>query len=256
MVRAEIIRRKILLFAVVLTASMAVSNASAESDDFGLWLSAGAEKRIDKRWSVGIEGEFRTRDNGCTADRWSVGIDGEYKISGWLRASAGYTLLYDNNEGKMTYDSDGSYKHRRPSYWGARHRVAVSLTGRAKAGDFTFSLRERWQYTYRPEKTTSRYDYVDEAWESKTIKGKGRNVLRSRIKIDYDTPGCGIDPYASAEMFNAWSLQKTRYTVGVEYGITKHHTVGLAYIWQDVRDDDDDNDTDSHIISVNYIFKF
>lgn len=245
-----------LRYAVVLAVTSLGQGVFAETDDFGMWVSAEAEMRIDKKWDIGISGEFRSRDNSGEVDRWAFGVDGEYKIVKWLRASAGYTLLYDNNREKTTYYTDGSSKHWRPSYWGVRHRFSMSLTGRTKAGRFTFTLRERWQYTYRPEKNTKRYDFSESSWEEKTVRGKGRNVLRSRLRASYDTPHCGIDPYVSAEFFNAWSLYKTRYTLGVEYNVTKKHALGIAYIFQDVENDDDDNDTDSHIISVSYKFKF
>lgn len=230
--------------------------AAAQSDDFGLWLSAGAEKKIDKKWSVGVEGEFRTRDDCGEVARWSIGIDGEYKIADWLKASAGYTLLYDNNNDKVTYHSDGTENNWRPSYWGIRHRFNVSLTGKVRLGDFSVSLRERWQYTYRPEKTTDRYDYDNEKWEETQVRGKGRNVLRSKLKIDYDIPKSSLTPYADVELFNAWSLQKTRYTIGTDWKLTKKHVVGIYYRYQDVNNDKDDDDPSSHIIGVEYKFKF
>ncbi|MBQ2195617.1 MAG: DUF2490 domain-containing protein, partial [Prevotella sp.] len=74
----------------------------AQSDDFGIYSTLSVEKKIDKKASVGVEAEMRTRENLSTFDRWSIGVDGSYKLTKWLKASAGYTLLYDNNE-KTTY---------------------------------------------------------------------------------------------------------------------------------------------------------
>lgn len=230
--------------------------AHAEGDDVGLWTSIGAEKKLSKQWSIGIEGEFRTRNDLKTADRWDIGVDGEYKVAKWLRASAGYTLLYDNNKEKITYNNDGSYNNWRPSYWGVRHRFNISLTGRIDAGRWTFSLRERWQYTYRPSKTTERYDFDNSWWEDKTVKGKGKSVLRSRLKVDYNIPKCKVDPHAEVELFNSWGLQKTRVTVGGDWKVAKQHTISFAYAYQNVGDDDDDNDPNSHIIAVGYKYKF
>lgn len=240
---------------LLLAALVMASPSRAQGDDFGLWVSAGAEKKIDKKWSVGLEGEFRTRDNVSSVDRWSVGLDGEYKVADWLKASAGYTLLYDNVE-KTTYNSDGSENNYYPSYWRLRHRFNVSLTGKVKIGDVGISLRERWQYTYRPELTTERYDYDNSQWEDKTIKGKGKNVLRSKLKVEYNIPKVKVTPYADMEFFNAWSLEKTRYTVGADCKLKKMHTVGLFYRYQDVNGDDEDNDGNSHILGVEYKYKF
>lgn len=239
------------LLAVLLLTPM---GAAAQSD-FGIWYGAGAEKKISKKWSAEVDGEFRTRNNTRTADRWDVGLAVEYKIAKGLKASAGYNLLYDNNVEEITRHADGGYNNWRPSYWGTRHRIHADLTGSVDVGRVKLSLRERWQYTYRPAKTTSRYDFDNAQWENTEVSGKGRNVLRSRLQAAWDIPHCKVDPYANAELFNSWSLTKTRYTVGADWKITKHHAVGLYYRYQDVRDNDE-NEPDEHIIGASYKFKF
>lgn len=243
----------LLLTALCLTLA---DDARAQGDDFGMWYEASAQKKINDKWSADVDVEFRTRNDAKTADRWSLGVGGEYKVTKWLKASAGYTLLYDNNREKLTYNDDGAYNNWRPSYWGVRHRVNVALTGSMDIGRWTLSLRERWQYTYRPEKTTERYDFDNRCWEDKTVKSKGRNVLRSRLKVDYNIRKCKVDPYADVELFNAWDVQKVRYSIGADWKVAKGHTVGLAYSYQHATDDDEDGDADSHIIGVSYKFKF
>ena len=49
---------------------------------------------------------MRTRDHLKAVDRWSVGVSVSYKLLSWLKASAGYTLLYDNFERISYYDED------------------------------------------------------------------------------------------------------------------------------------------------------
>jgi len=223
-------------------------------DDFGMWYSVGAEKKIDKKFSVGAEVEFRTRNDSKTVDRWTGAIDASYKLLPWLKASAGYKFLYKNNKEKITYNSDGNYNNWRPSYWGNRHRFFADLTASVKTGDFEFSLRERWQYTYRPEATTTRYDFDNSKWEDTTVSGKGKNVLRSRLQVEYDIPNCKITPYANVELYNAWSIEKTRYTLGADWKLTKQHVLGAYYRYQSINDDDDE--PNGHIIGLSYKFKF
>lgn len=242
--------RKAILFLLILMPLM----ASAQSDDFGIWTSVGAEKKVNKKFAVDVEAEYRTRDNSGTSDRWSFGVGARYKLTSWLRASAGYTLLYDHND-KTTYKASGKV-NKEAVFWGTRHRFNVTLTALQKFGDLKLSLRERWQYTYRPEKTIQRYDVDDEEWESKTYRGKGRNVLRSRLQADYNIPKSHLTPYVSAELFNAWSVQKTRYTVGLEWDINKHNGLEAYYRYQNVRNDDDDNEPNRHILGIGYTFKF
>ena len=234
--------------------------AFAQSDDFGIWYSLGAEKKISKNLSIGAETEFRTRNDAKTADRWSTGIEAEYKIIKGLKASAGYTFLYDNNMEKLSYNYDAtgavaSLNNWRPSYRSFRHPFSVSLQGSKTFGRLGISLRERWQYTYRPEKNLNRYDFDNAHWEAKPIKSKAKNVLRSRLQLDYDIPNWKADPYTSVEFTNAWNVQKVRYTLGADYKLKKAHTFSFYYRYQDIRDNDE-TEPDMHIIGVGYKFKF
>lgn len=231
--------------------------SAAQSDDFGVWTSVGVEKKINKKVSVGLEAELRTRDDVSELDRWSVGLDGQYKITKWLKVSAGYSLLNDNNR-KITYKETNGKPNKLAEYWGVRHRFNVSLTGSRKFGNLQVSLRERWQYTYRPSKTIDqRWDYDDEEFDNKpkTYNARGKNVLRSRLQLSYDIPNCHVEPYVSAEAFNAWSVEKMRYTAGADWKISKKHAVGIYYLYQSVHDDDD-NEPNRHVLGVEYKFKF
>lgn len=283
-------RNKINKVTIVVMMLLCPLGSFAQSDDFGAWFSAGVVKKIDKRFNVGVEAEYRLRDDLKTSDRWSVGVDADYKLTNWLKASVGYTFLNDNNEknDKYTYfdseddiDEDtgepyGYYGKVKkivinPNYWGKRHRFNVSLTGSIDIGRLNVSLRERWQYTYRPAKTVTRetYEYsysLDGVLyddypiinnEEKTYKGKGKNVLRSRLMLEYNIPHCKVDPFVSVETYNAWSLYKTRYTIGADWKIAKPQTLSFYYRYQHVKGSDDfDSDPNMHIIGLGYKYKF
>lgn len=254
------------IFCMVVVA-MAAATAMAQ-DDFGTILSVEAEKKVTKKFSVGLEAEMRTRDDVKSIDRWSGGLQVAYKVLPWLKVSAGYTYLYDNNE-KISYYEEGDGKvtkgivnvgdpKKRGEYWGSRHRFNVSLTGSKKWGDFELSLRERWQYTYRPEYTVDqRYSYYDEEWdgEEHTYRGKGKNVLRSRLAAEYKIRYIPMTPFASVEAFNAWNLEKMRYTVGADWRITKKHVVSLYYRYQHV-DSSSEDEPNRHSIGLSYKVKF
>lgn len=228
----------------------------AQGDDFELWTSVGVSKKINERWNIGAEVEMRTRNDSKTLDRWDGGIEAEYKLSKIFELSAGYVFLYDNNKEKISYHSDGSYNNWRPHYWATRHRVNFAVTAGKDFGRFSVSLREMWQYTYRPEKTNDRYDFDNEYWENTTVNGKGKNVLRSRLEIDYNIKHCKVNPYVSAEIYNGWSLEKSRYTLGADWKFDKRNSVGMFYRYQNVNGSDDDNDYNSHIIGLAYKHKF
>jgi len=241
---------------IALSAAICPTTARADSDDMGLCLTAGASHKLNKRWSVGGEVEFRSRNDFKTADRISVGVNAGYKLMKGLKASAGYSLLVDNNMEHITFNDDYSYNNWRPSYWGVRHRFNVSLTGSIDIQRVSISLRERWQYTYRPHKMTDNFDFDEALWETVEVRGKGKNVLRSKLQVDWNIPHCKFDPFASVEFYNAWELEKTKLTVGVDYNINKTHYFEAFYRYQKPNEDDDDNEINSHIIGLSYTFKF
>jgi outer membrane autotransporter protein len=84
----------------------------------------------------------------------------------------------------------------------------------------------------------------------------GKNILRSRLQVEYDKKGLAVTPYANVEFFNAWSLQKTRFHVGLDWKVSKQHSLGLFYRYQKVRDDEDDVEPNRHMIGFGYKFKF
>lgn len=225
---------------------------SAQSDDFGMWGELNIEKKLSDKWSLGGGLEYRSRDNVKTTDRFSVGIDASYKITDWLKASAGYSLLddhrYKENEKGTKY----------ADYWGLRHRFNVSLTASHSFGKLNVSLRERWQYTYRPEKTVQRYytsassHEAGEEADEHTYSGKGKNVWRNRLQLKYKL-NTTWRPYANAEMYVANGIDKMRYAAGTEIRLNKNHSFDVKYMYQHPYGDD--SESNRHIIAIGYTLK-
>ena len=59
----------------------------------------------------------------------------------------------------------------------------------------------------------------------------------------------------SIELYNAWQTDKIRYTIGIDKSIKKHHVIGLYYRYQNIINNDEDN-SDCHILGINYKYKF
>ena len=235
-----------LVLAFVLLASVEVK---AEGDDFGIWTEVGVEKKISKKLSLDGGVEMRTRDNVKTVDRWSGSVGASYKLTDWLKASAGYTFLYDNNE------KWNDKQTKVANYWGVRHRFNVSLTGSYSFGNLSVSLRERWQYTYRPEKTVERTKVSNGNVEDKTYSGKGKNVWRNRLQLKYKVSSMWR-PYVNGETYVAGSgLDKYRLSAGTEIRLSKKHSFDVHYLFQKSCDDDDD-EGNRHIVGFGYTFKF
>lgn len=231
--------------------------AVAQSEG-GLIAGAEVERKVNKQLSVSVEAELRTRNNFKTMERWSLELGASYKFNKWLKADAGYTLLNTNFREDINYKSSGAYNNWRPSYWGIRHRVHASLTGTYKfQNNLRLSLRERWQYTYRPEKTVTRWDFDNSCWEDKVRVGKGKNQLRSRLQLEYDKKKALLTPYASVELYNSWAVEKIRYTIGTDINVTKSHAFNVFYRFQNMKNvEENEYDPDMHYIGVGYKFKF
>ena len=74
----------------LLSAVLPVASLFAESDtdevsdtpenDFGAWVSVGAEKKLLKGLEIGVDAEYRLSDNLKRTDRWSVGASVSYRV--------------------------------------------------------------------------------------------------------------------------------------------------------------------------------
>lgn len=236
-------------------------------DDFGTLISVSGEKKLSKTITLGMEAEMRTRDNMKTVDRWLGGVSVSYKLTSWLKMAASYQFLYDNNERISYYDEDdGKVKKgivnigdpkKRAQYWGPRHRFNLSLTGSYKIGNVGLSLRERWQYAYRPKHTVEeRWSFYDEDWdgEEHTYSAKGKHQLRSRLQATYKIKNFPATPYVNVEFFNAMDLEKTRINVGADWKINKKNEITTFYRYQTVHGDD--SEVDIHLIGLEYKVKF
>ena len=244
-------RKRLILLVLLLAVLMP---PALQADDSGLILSAGASRKIRKGLNVDVEAEFRSRNDFRTAERVNLGASVSYKLLPWLKASGGYNLLIENNREEITYNDDLSYNHWRPSYWGLRHRFNVTLTASYKVRRVEFSLRERWQYTYRPSKTIDNFDFDEGMWEDHEVRGKGKNVLRSRLQVEWDIPRCKYDPYASVEFHQSRYLDKTRFIAGVAHTIKKTHSFKLYYRYQ--LTGSHSSDPNIHMLGLGYTYKF
>ena len=249
-------KRLIILLLAVVTA---LPRLYAQSES-GMILGLEVEKKINKQLGVSLEADYRSRNDFKTSDRWSVGLNADYKLAKWLKADAGYTYLNTHFGEKIT---KGASKTKwRPSYWGPRHRFHASLGADYKVwSNLRVSLRERWQYTYRPEKGVERWKIYEKpktkALDADYVReSKDKHQLRTRLQVEWDQKRAMFTPYANVEFYNSMAIEKIRYTVGTDIKITKQHSFGLYYRFQDMRNSDaEDADPDMHYFGVGYKLK-
>ncbi len=184
----------------------------------------------------------------------TYGIDKYKAKKGKWRMSEATLLLMAVIGGTQTYHKNGTVNKIVPSYWWPRHRFLVGATGSYSFGRLGLSLREMYQYTYRPKATDKKYDTDTEEWSD--VKSKSQHLLRSRFQLTYRLKHTPLTPFGSVELYHGdGGLQKTRYTLGSNIQIAKHHNLKLYYRYQDLCSHDDD-DFNTHVLGIGYTYAF
>lgn len=179
-------RTRHLLALLMLTAAQAVF---AQSDDFGFDLSLkGQKKLMDKKLTLGVEGNFRSQDNSQKAERYSLSVGAKYKLFDnkkwsltggleythmWVQDLAEYDAKYEKKYDYYNKDQNGliqkvdeeaydgssgipplykgfntGYNYTH-SHWRQRDRYSVSVGLKYQPNKrWTFSLVEMVQYTH------------------------------------------------------------------------------------------------------------
>ena len=253
------------------------ANAQSGEDEFGVWATVEASKKINKKFKFVADAELRTYDFVNNVERATVGAKFEYKILKWLKANVGYSFMYTHEPEETSIkdqieDEEGNVFNEYNidhEYWTIRNRFYLTASGEYKVGRFEFGLRERLQYTRTSSATVNetkyRYDLgmdpilstEDNEWivttEPELKDAKHNLTLRSRLSVKYDIPNCKINPFASVELYtrlDEWKgCDKVRYRIGGSYKINKKNSISLYYLYQDVNDIDE---ADGHAIGFEY----
>lgn len=235
---------------IILQILLCIASTYAHSQE--LWTSAEMKFGIAGKLSGNIGGEYRTNDGLSGTERWTASAGLDYKICSWLKVSADYKYLYRYIESRTT--NKGNIVS---DYWQPRHRAGIALTGSYRWNRFTFSLRERYQYTYRPEQSVAKWDGDDgSAKDDEVIEAKVKHTVRSRLKVEYDIRKSPFKPFVSCELYSlpasGFSYDKSRFTAGTEYKINKKHSLSAFYRYVDSSDEDE---VAGHVIGIGYKFK-
>lgn len=216
-----------------------------------LWTSAEMKVGVTDGLKLYAEGEYRTHDGLSATERWAVSAGADYKLCRYLKMTAGYTYIRQQTQAEITRKGNII-----PAYWQSKHRVSLALTGSYEWKRFAFSLRERYQYTFRPELYVPKFD--DDGVTPKDdelVTTKHKHVLRSRLEIEYNIAKSRFSPFVSGELYHSFSgmtFEKSRWTAGTEYKFNKKHAMEVFYRYVNQGDDDEPG---GHVIGVGYRFK-
>lgn len=259
--------------------------AQARGDDFGLWTEINVAKSLPHDLELSFEGEYRMEDHLRKTDRIGGTLSLGYKATKFMKLKVGYALLcgYNSEERKDKYTNDVQdpffYEgyNLTESYWSLRHRFKADVTFDKKFFKWLkVSLRERYQYTYRPEQEVPRlkyrginnqtpsgdYEFIPSPGSPESdpdVKHEKRtHMLRSRLEFQYDRKKCNWKPFVSFEVYNnlGQQMKTDEYKVmcGTDYKISKQHKVSMSYLYN--TDMEAHPYESRHVLIVGYSFDF
>lgn len=79
-----------IILAVLLTFVFVALSKAQTTHDLGMWISAGAEKKLSTDWNAGIGTQLRTKHKCEYFDRWKLDIYSMYRIHRHFKFGAAY----------------------------------------------------------------------------------------------------------------------------------------------------------------------
>lgn len=211
-----------LLFTIWWVAGSGAVMAQTSDNDFGVSANLAIEKKLNRRTSIGVEGEFRTQDNSRKTERVVAGVSLDHKFYSSkhfeVKGALGYEYhwtqtmpefentykdVYEEKERHIVYEdlpniygdfepkgfNQGYNKgynkgyNQTDSYWRQRSRTNASLAFVWKPNKrFSLSLKETLQYTHYRTVSYVRTEYREKYREKYRLKER---VLSS--DFDYRT---------------------------------------------------------------------
>lgn len=215
---------------ILILSGLAISGYS-QKDDFGIWYGISAEFKIIRKLDLDLSTCVRTFDNASKVEEAFLEAGLSYKFNKYLAAGGAYRFT-ENNDGNDLFH--------------IRHKWFLDVKGSLPVGNFDLTGRVRFQERYK----TYFKDEEDRIPDSH---------VRCRLKVQYDIPSFPVNPYVSAEVFLpvfaeiSRKVDKNRFVLGLEYNISKKHSVEAEYIFQR---DYLPHLSDINILSLNYNINF
>ena len=156
------------------------ASAWNESAAFGARFSAEADYKLRRGLHAFVSEELRF-GGANLFDRSYTEVGMSYKIADYLKTSVSYTAIavYESEITELDQNT------QMVKYWYEwRHRLTADIMGTLKAGQWRFSIRERFQCTYKAAELNN-YQQPQTAL-----------VLRSRLKASYKFRAVPLQPYA------------------------------------------------------------
>jgi hypothetical protein len=175
-----------------------ISNAQ---DGLGLWSGVSIEKKLNKKFSVQVNGQARFVENISYVQTYLGELGVSYKIIKNLEVSGYYRFI---NRRK---DETKDFKNR--------HRFYGDLAYDQKLGPIKFAYRIRYQHQFRDNDGEVGFD---------------TSYLRNKLEISYPNKS-DFTPYVSGDLFyeiNGTGFDQLRPKAGLSYKINKKNSIDAS----------------------------
>lgn len=209
--------------------------AQTEGDtDWASWNTIGVEYKLNKKWSFGLEEQFRLKENFSETDEFFTELSADYELFHNFKLGAAMRYIRENdNVGKV----QGYENH---------FRFQVDANYKHEINDFTIGYRLRYQNKNELGVSYDEGDYVNQ------------NV-RFKTAVDYNIKNWCLDPKFSAEIFNQFQegeengFNKYRFTFGTDYKIKDIGEIGVYYRFE--KELNVDVPDTKNILGLSFIYK-
>lgn len=215
---------------------------NAQEENFGTRISLGCEKKLDN-WTFSAEGEVRTIYYVQLISRGSLQLAADYKIVKPISLGAGYEI--------MNF-LDVKYKD-----YQLRNRAYFQASGKLEWNKFTFSLREKIQYTTKDDK-----DRIKPNGKIDTYRIDPSWMSRTRLKIVYNINNNPLSPFVCSELNyqlnnpDGNKIDNIKFMLGTSYKLNKKHVFELYLHANKNVNPEEEEEQSKFALGISYTFKF
>lgn len=197
---------------LIITSIIIAVSSFSQQEDAEFWTGISLEKKINKKFTLGLSEEFRFNENVSRIEQFFTNVGLTYKISKNISWGVSYRFV-------QKQELDNTYNSSNKIYTDLRLKKSISR--------FSFSLRNRYQFKY-----------VNLFSEGETNTD---NYLRNKLSIKYNvkkspfTPFIGAETYLKLNKDEYKEIDRYRLTMGTSYKINKESKLSMFYrIEQDI----------------------
>lgn len=195
--------RKIIFALIGIVLLLATKAYAYDDHDFQVWNTDVEEIKINEKWKVATEQEFRWGDNASQMFYQHYDLGAFYTFNKYLNIGTGYRHILSKSKGEYKIENE----------------LYITMTASWQLSGLKFEDRNRFEYQH--------FDY-------QTDSGRYRNKIT--VKLPWKFTKLEIQPFVSDEVFVHFmqkdAFNQNRFSAGLSLNLTKNIKGELYYMLQ------------------------